>query len=172
MTTNGAYSKFDLKVNIKLIQLMFHIFNGDEKEKAFNFPEKLDALSFINAYMHSEVRKKMDEGDYITHYYGCKQVYNRIDKSTCTPRTVQYDLDTLRWMAKFYCVFQWKYCLYSSDISNELPAKELYAMYDKLKDLPIEEACAQIYDEMFAGKEYFTLPEYIPDKDEEEFEYE
>ena len=169
MNTSGAYSKYDLKVNIKLIKLMFHIFNGDEEQKAFNYGEKLDALSFIDAYMHSEVRKKMDEGDYITHYYGDKQVYNRIDKSACLPRTVQYDLDALHWMAEIYCVLQWKYFLYSSDISDILPAKELYGMYDQLKDLPIGKACDKIYDELFMDKELPNTPPYVPDEEEEEY---
>ena len=95
-----AYSERKIRQNIKLIQSVFHDFNGDKQYKCFNFPDNhYDALSLIDSYMHSEVRYRMDEGDDITHDYGHKQVYNRVDKSNCLEKTKDYSIEILRWMA-------------------------------------------------------------------------
>lgn len=87
----SAYGHYDFITNIELGKLMFHIFNEDNTNSCFNYGDQLDTLDFIDAYMKSDVRKKMDEGDYIALDYGSKQVYNRIDKTNCKPKTMTYD---------------------------------------------------------------------------------
>ena len=156
----SAYGHYDFITNIKLTKLMFHIFNGDNRNNCFNYEDKLDTLDFIDAYMKSDVRKRMDEGDYITLDYGSKQVYNRIDKSDCKPKTITYDLDILYWMAEVYCTLQWTYCVYSKDIDIFLPAKDLYVKYETMKNLPMEDCCKQLYDDLLADKDLSNTPPY------------
>lgn len=163
-----AYNKYNFNTNVKLIRLLFHIFNGDEEQKVFNYGKKCDTLSQIDAYMHSDIRKKMDEGDMIAHSVGDIELYNQIDISNCPKRETIYDLRVLHWMADVYCTFQWKYCLYSEDINNILPAKELYNLYDKMRGYSIEEVCSEIYNNYFSDKELPNTPIY---KEEEEYDY-
>lgn len=167
---NKAYGKFEFETNIKLIQLVFHFFEGDKKQKCFNIGSDKDTLDLIDTYMKSEVRKKMDEGDYVAHYYGGKQVYNRIDKTNCKPKTMTYDLDILHWMAEVYCTLQWTYCIYSKDIDSFLPARDLYAKYEAMKDLPMEDCCKQLYETVLADKDLPNTPPY-KGIDIEEVEY-
>lgn len=166
-----AYSERKIRQNIKLIQLVFHSFNGDKKYKCFNFPDNhYDTLSLIDSYMHSEVRYRMDEGDDITHDYGNKQVYNRVDKSNCLEKTKDYSIEILRWMATVYCTLQWKKCIHSSCISDNIPAVTLYSLYDKMKNLSIDDVCEQLFNNYLSDKELsLTSGKYIICED---FEYE
>lgn len=156
----SAYGHYDFITNIELGKLMFHIFNEDNTNSCFNYGDQLDTLDFIDAYMKSDARKKMDEGDYIALNYGSKQVYNRIDKTNCKHKTTIYDLDILHWMAEVYCTLQWTYCIYSKDIDSFLPARDLYAKYEAMKDLPMEDCCKQLYETVLADKDLPNTPPY------------
>lgn len=162
--------KYFFDMDVEMQKLMFHIFNGDKEHKSFNLGEPYDALSFINVYMKSDVRAKMDEGDYTTHGYGGSGVYRRIDKSECLPRTKEYDIEKLRWMAEVYCIIQWKYNIYSKDIASVLPASVLYEICN-LKISPRDFAI-DIYNDQIADKNFEQVQNCKPfdaeiDKDEE-----
>jgi len=159
MNTNNYYkepTKYFFEADIEKQKLLFRDFNGDKNQKAFYLQKAYDALSLIDTYMKSEVRQKMDEGDFVTGGYGDIQICNKIDKSKCLPFVKTYDVNKLKWMAEVYCVLQWKYNIYSSDIASVLSAKELYNICD-LKVTPRDFAIKE-YGDRIASCNFNQVP--------------
>lgn len=110
--------------------------------------KQYDIFSMIDAYMrHSDIRRKMDEGNWSALNKGCKQLLNSIDFSACEPDKDKTEIDSilLGWMATVYVMLQWKYRLFSSEISMKLSAKELCKTYNPLHEISYENACEKLY---------------------------
>lgn len=105
-------------------------------------------FSMIDVYMqHSDIRRKMDEGNWSALNKGYKQLLNSIDFSMCEPNEDKTEVDNilLGWMATVYVMLQWKYKLFSAEISMKLSAKELCKTYDPLHETSYENACEKLY---------------------------
>jgi hypothetical protein len=110
--------------------------------------KQYDIFSMIDAYMrHSDIRRKMDEGNWSALNKGYKQLLNSIDFSTCEPDKNKTEVDSilLGWMATVYVMLQWKYRLFSSEISMKLSARELCKTYNPLHEISYENACEKLY---------------------------
>lgn len=116
--------------------------------------EQYDTCSMIDAYMRrSEIRSRMDKGNWSALNKGYKQLLHSIDTDLCSPRgSEECDNILLKWMAKIYVVMQWKYCLPSAEISEKIPAAELARMYSPLSEISVDSACEKLYKKFFSGE--------------------
>lgn len=110
---------------------------------------KYDLFSMIDNYMmQSEVRYKMDKGNWSALNKGYKQLINSIDFSSCKPNTgnnALFDDIILGWMADMYVLLQWRYNIMSSEIIKKIPSKTMYAIYNPLHETSYENACEKLY---------------------------
>lgn len=114
--------------------------------------EEYDTFSLIDAYMrHSEIRRKMDEGNWSALNKGHKQVLNSIDYSLGKPNDHSMELDgiLLDWMARIYVLLQWAYRIPSAEISRVLPAAELCRTYNPLHETSEKTACEKLIHKYF-----------------------
>ena len=135
-----AYDKAYLYSNQELHRLLYRDFLENEQ---------YDFFSLIDAYMQtSEIRAKMDVGNWSALNKGDKQLLNSIDYSVCAPRLSnqerRVDITMARWMADIYCLFQWKYNILSKEINNLLPAQELCRIFNPLHEASLDNACDKI----------------------------
>ena len=110
--------------------------------------EKYDVFSAIDIFMqHSDVRHKMDLGNWSALNKGYKQLLNSIDFTLCKPRAnkMMFDEILLKWMADIYVLLQWRYNIPSSEISLKLSAEELCKAYNPLHETSYENACEKLY---------------------------
>lgn len=140
-----AYDEMYLYSNQELHRLLYRDFLENEK---------YDFFSLVNAYMQtSEIREKMDIGNWSALNKGDKQLLNSIDYSLCTPKSLEQDkvvdITMARWMADIYCLFQWKYNILSKKISNLLSAQELCSLFNPLHETSLDNACDKIANVYF-----------------------
>ncbi len=117
--------------------------------------EQFDTCSMIDTYMrHSEIRAKMDKGNWSALNKGYKQLLHSIDTERCVPRgdTEEYDRILLHWVAAVYVTMQWRYCIPSAEISERIPAAELIRMYSPLSETSCRIACEKLYKKFFADR--------------------
>ena len=110
-----------------------------------------DIFSMIDTYMrHSEIRAKMDIGNWSALNKGYKQLLNSIDFSLCEPAEIigsdmLPDPILLKWAADIYVLLQWYYDIPSAEISKKLPSRELCATYNPLHETSYTNACTKLY---------------------------
>lgn len=136
---DAAYDEAYLR---DVINVHCFLFSQLAQNKQYNI------FSMIDVYMqHSDIRRKMDEGNWSALNKGYKQLLNSIDYSMCDPDEDKTEVDNilLGWMATVYVMLQWKYNLFSSEISMKLSAKELCKTYNPLHEISYENACEKLY---------------------------
>lgn len=114
--------------------------------------EEYDTFSLIDAYMRtSDIRHKMDIGNWSALNKGHKQVLNSIDRSGCVKKTEDISDDDilLHWLADIYVLLQWRYSLSSKDISERIPAKRLSQLYYPLHEASEKIACEKLYHKFY-----------------------
>ena len=113
-----------------------------------------DLCSMIDVYMqHSEIRRKMDVGNWSALNKGYKQLKNSIDFSLCAPRkeAIECDRILLNWISQMYVRLQWKYCIASAEISRAIPSALLIRLYDPLHETSYNNACEKLYRKYLTG---------------------
>ncbi len=136
---DAAYDEAYLK---DVINVHCFLFSQLAQNRQYNI------FSMIDVYMqHSDIRRKMDEGNWSALNKGYKQLMNSIDYSMCKPDEDKTEVDNilLGWMATVYVMLQWKYNLFSSEISMKLSAEELCKTYNPLHEISYENACEKLY---------------------------
>lgn len=142
---NTAYDSLYLEDMMNVHGLMF--------SKLLTYKPEYDVFSMIDVYMqHSEIRRKMDSGNWSALNKGWKQLYNSIDFSLCKPKTrdIPLDIILLRWMADIYVLLQWQYNIPSSEINHKISAEVLCDMYNPLHETSYENACEKLYHKFLA----------------------
>ncbi len=108
-----------------------------------------DSFILIDNYMRqSEIRAKMDVGNWSALNKGCKQLINDTIKPKET-NNVQIDDISLHWIATIYVLLQWKYCLSSKMISEAIPSEKLFAMFNPLHEINEFQAVNKLYTQYF-----------------------
>lgn len=146
---NTAYDPMYLEDMMSVHDLMFF-------KLVTNKPE-YDVFSMIDTYMrYSEVRYKMDLGNWSALNKGWKQLFNSIDFSLCEPRTrdLPFDQILLGWVADIYVLLQWRYNIPSAEISKKIPAETLCNMYNPLHETSYENACEKLHRRFLAEKDF------------------
>lgn len=112
----------------------------------FNNENDEDIYKQIDTYMQeSEIRKRMDNGNWSALMKGSKQVYNSIPHQNISVGAKIDDV-LARWLAEVYVFIQWKYSLPSAYIDEKLPANTLAELYYPLHEISIEKACNKLYE--------------------------
>lgn len=138
---NVAYNKDYLEGTMNLIRLVFI---------QMNEINTLNIFDEIDAYMRtSEVRKRMDEGNWSALMKGWKQVYNSIDFAECKDDNVKSDDIMLHWIADIYTYWQWKYNLSSREISKRCSASLLSELYYPLHETSLDNATDKLQKRFF-----------------------
>lgn len=115
--------------------------------------DKYDTYSMIDSYMQtSEIRSKMDIGNWSALNKGWKQLYNDVDLSNCPPKTEEIDSIMLHWIADIYTLFQWMYNIPSKEINRRVPANVMSNIYYPLHEISIKRACEKIYEHYFENQ--------------------
>ena len=138
---NTAYDSLYLESMMSVHALVF--------SKLFVLKKEYDIFSMIDVYMqHSEIRSRMDVGNWSALNKGWKQIFNSIDFSLCKPKLEDYPVDDilLGWIAHIYVLLQWRYNISSSILNQKLPSKVLCEMYDPLHETSYENACEKLYN--------------------------
>ena len=144
MINNPAYNKMYLDSNMNLHRLLFFDFMNNKE---------YDFFSLIDTYMQtSEIRAKMDIGNWSALNKGDKQLLNSIDYTRCkknSQNNSNIDYFIMHWMADIYSMFQWMYAISSADINKRIPSKEMYKIYYPLHEASHKIACEKIYETYF-----------------------
>ena len=137
-----AYMQEYLDPTINLHRLLF-VKMGENK--------LYDTFSMINKYMQtSEIRSKMDKGNWSALNKGWKQLWNDVDFSDCSSKKNDIDNIMLHWIADIYVTLQWKYNISSNEISRTVPAELMYKIYSPLHETSEKIACEKIYNKYFS----------------------
>lgn len=132
-----------------LIKVHYLVFEKIAAQKEY------DAFSMMDAYMlFSEIRQRMDAGNWSALNKGWKQIFNDIPKDKCEKYHGQEPDDILaHWMAHIYVLFQWLYNIPSNEICRRIPAKELSHIYNPLHEVSEKTACQKLLHKYFPDKE-------------------
>lgn len=118
--------------------------------------EQYSLCSMIDEYMqHSEIRKKMDKGNWSALNKGYKQLLHSIDFTRCKPKAdnTEYDNILLEWVAHVYVMLQWKYNIPSKTISQKVPAELMMKLYNPLHETSYPNACEKYIRNTCNGNE-------------------
>lgn len=146
MTDNKAYDSSYLEDVEDVHTLLF---------LKLNEIEQYSLCSMIDEYMqHSEIRKKMDKGNWSALNKGYKQLLHSIDFTRCKPKAdnTEYDNILLEWVAHVYVMLQWKYNIPSKTISQKVPAELMMKLYNPLHETSYPNACEKIYKKYLQRK--------------------
>ena len=135
-----AYPKEYLEGTMNLIRLVFI---------QMNEINDLDIYQQIDAFLRfSDIRQKMDEGNWSALMKGWKQVYHSVPLDACDPGE-KADGVLLHWMADIYTYWQWKYNRSSRIMSYRCPAKELAKLFYPLHEASIPNAAGKLDQRFF-----------------------
>lgn len=145
MMIKPAYDELYLQSNIELHKLLFLDFFQNVPYKNYNFYELVDLY-----FSTSEIRAKMDAGNWSALNKGDKQLLNDIDISGLNfdmdkNKNIYIDYFIVKWMAEIYVYLQWKYNIPSTEIIKNIPSLSLAKMYSPLHETSIENACEKLY---------------------------
>lgn len=140
--TNCAYDKLYLNDVMKVHRYLFVLMEQNTE---------YDTFSMIDSYMrYSNIRHKMDLGNWSALNKSGKQLYNDIPFYNCKKKRKecqqQYDNTILEWMANIYVLLQWKYNISSFSLNLIIPADELYKTYFPLHETSYKNACEKLYN--------------------------
>lgn len=142
-TDNHPYDVLYLNPLMDLHRLVFLRFMENEEH---------DFFSLIDNYMQtSDIRAKMDVGNWSALNKCDKQVINSVDMSNVTKKDPAEVIDyfIMHWMADIYTLFQWMYNIPSKEINDRIPAKKLYKIYYPLHETSEKNACEKLYHTFF-----------------------
>ena len=134
----NAYHNIYLETMDELHQFLYVTFLKQDK----------DYFSLVDTYnMYSELRSYMDKGSQIALNSGHKQCLRSIPQEYCLdkPKVQNIEKDIARWMGSVYNYMQWKYNITSQEICEHIPAKELFNLYESLKEKNKEEIVGYLY---------------------------
>lgn len=133
----SAYDKSYLNQVKNVTKFLFHLFLESD----------YDYYSCVCEYMsNSDIRSRMDDGNWSALNKGVKQHFNSIDYSGIDKSNNQYmDRILSDWIALIYVHFQWKYDISSSDIVRVTPPDLLRAVYNPLHEISIDAGCDKLY---------------------------
>ena len=134
---NRAYDEIYLNDICKVTRTVFSRFIDSGK----NF------FAYVDKYMTlSEIRKKMDMGNWSALNKGSNQIFNSVDADDI-PSDTNENIDTMisDWIADIYVTLQWKYDISSSKISQLLPSHTLYQHFSPMHEASIEVGCDKLY---------------------------
>ena len=136
-----AYSSDYLLGVMNLIRLVFI---------QMNELTSLNIYDQIDAYMQtSDIRKKMDVGNWSALMKGWKQVYNSVNFENCKNDNEKLDDAMLHWMADIYTYWQWRYNISSKEISRRCDALLLSKLYYPLHEASVQCACEKLQSRFF-----------------------
>ena len=139
-----AYDRYYLVPTMNLIRLVF---------VQMNEINNLNIYDQIDSYMrNSEIRARMDTGNWSALMKGWKQVYNSVNLRVCHEDNVKSDTAMLHWLADVYTYWQWRYCVKSADISKRCDARQLTQLYYPLHETSIQNACEKLHKRFFNGE--------------------
>ena len=139
----SAYDKMYLDQNMKTNRLLFKMF----KQSNYDFD------SCVKQYLStSEIRKKMDMGNWSALNKGVKQLWNSIDYKNIPQKHQLKNDDGLdsEWISDIYVYFQWMYELSMQVIVDKLPPDKLANTYNPLHETSLQNACIKLYNKFFA----------------------
>lgn len=115
---------------------------------------KYDTLVAIDLYMKtSEIRQKMDQGNWVALNKGYKQLFNSIDFSKCPVKTEKdEDIYLYHWMADIYTLMQWMYNIPSAEIADKIPSFVLAQKFNPLHETSEKNACEKLYETYFSDR--------------------
>ncbi len=148
-----AYDALYLDDNINVHSLLF---------SKFNEVEQYSVYSMIDTYMQtSEIRKKMDVGNWSALNKGYKQLFNSADYSQCEKRNAndyeEADWILLEWIATIYVIMQWKYIIPSEKINQAIPSLQLAHYYHPLSETSHLNACEKLFNKYKEIKEWHII---------------
>ena len=135
-----AYDALYLNDVCKVHRYLFTLLNRNKE---------YDTFSLIDSYMqHSEIRSRMDVGNWSALNKSGKQLYNSTPLKYAKGSNIQDDYDDaiLEWVADIYVRMQWKYNIPSTFLSQKIPAKDIYKAYYPLHETSYDNACAKLYN--------------------------
>lgn len=133
----SAYEQEYLNSVKKVTRFLFHQF----------MYHGYDYFACVKEYMRSsEIRKKMDDGNWSALNKGVKQLYNSINY-VGIPQGKNIYMDEIMsdWLADVYVYLQWKYNISSSQIIERLPPENLMLDYDPLHETNLSNACDKLF---------------------------
>lgn len=121
-----------------------------------NDTSNIDTMKAIDAYYQtSDVRLKMDKGNWMALNKGSKQILHSIDLTGCTSDNPnKTDGIMLYWIANIYTKWQWEHPeLTSKEINTVCPVDVLMKAYYPLHETSDEKAIKILHDRFFKSKE-------------------
>lgn len=99
-----------------------------------------DVFGTIEKYMRSTYREYMDMGNPLYLNKTPKQILGSMDIQADVHAEIseKYDEFILEWMADIYTYLQWKFGLWSADIVEKIPPKDLYRKYTPLHETSLK----------------------------------
>lgn len=119
-------------------------------ERLQDIEPPIDSAAFITAYMHSDVRKQLDDGQawYLTlNADGLKRVF--LETYQPVPGEPLRGFMPI-WIGRFYAYAQWVRNVSSAELCDRIPVKDLAVCYPGAHDQSLEAAV-----EKLAPKEMF-----------------
>ena len=112
---------------------------------AYSFPDK-DTEAFITAYMKSDLRRFIDEGQAYVCTMSAAELWDYYKK---TESPVLEDGKAIRgflpdWIGEFYSYYQWYYEMPSSVVVDRIPVTFLEKAYYGLHDLELDLAVKKV----------------------------
>lgn len=137
----AAYSEMYLNQIKTVTKFVFHMFMRSEYD--FN--------ACVCDYMsNSEIRARMDVGNWSALNKGSKQIYNSVNFDILPKNDNAYMDGILSdWLALIYVHFQWKYNISSRQIVEILPPDRLRSLYHPLNETSINNACEKLHHKFF-----------------------
>lgn len=111
-----------------------------------------DIYKQIDLFMQSNIRKMMDDGNWVALNKGWKQVYNSLNFKKL-PFGNKLDITKLKWIASIYTFWQWKYNHSSYEINKKCNAKQLEELYYPLHEVSIKAACVKLEQKYYMMSE-------------------
>ena len=139
--TKVAYDKDYLIGTMDLTRLVFIMLN---EQNILNIYDQIDAY-----FQTSEIRERMDKGNWSALMKGSKQVFNSIDKSNCANDNEKSDDIMLHWLADITVYLQWKYNLSSREFNTKCDARTLANLYYPLHETSINNAADKLYHKFY-----------------------
>lgn len=116
---------------------------------SYKFPE-CDTKDFINKYMQSYTRQRIDKADAYLANEDVEDLYVwfiKLDNYSFSPGKAMTGFKP-DWIGEFYAYFQWYYNIPSKDVIKKVPLDFLEKAYYGLHDLDLELAVEKVGEQL------------------------
>ena len=116
---------------------------------SYKFPE-CDTKDFINKYMQSYTRQRIDKADAYLANEDVEDLYAwfiKLDNYSLIPGKAMTGFKP-DWIGEFYAYFQWYYNMPSKDVIKKIPLDFLEKAYYGLHDLDLELAVEKVGEQL------------------------